>query len=92
MMFSYIFSWLRNIKPAVKTIGEAGLFCISIYILHMFVARCLTAPFVTFNTEVWIPVGTVTGIVLALITVAIIICAAKIYNAYRSSRFRKTSD
>jgi fucose 4-O-acetylase-like acetyltransferase len=92
VMFMYIFSWLRNVKVAVKTLGTVGLLCISVYILHMFVAKCLVAPFVTFDTTTWIPIGTVAGIALALITVAVIVCAAKIYYAYSDGKFRKSSN
>ncbi len=68
-------------KGAFKTFDE-----ISVY------GGFVLAPFVTFDTTTWIPIGTVAGIALALITVTIIVCAARIYCAYRDGKFRKTAE
>ena len=76
LMLSYIISWLRFMKFLAVPLMAVGVNCISVYVLHMFVAKLLAAPFVTFDTTTWIPVSTLTGIILALITVTIIVLAS----------------
>ena len=85
MMLSFIISWIRYIRCLREAIATVGVFCISVFVLHMFVAKCLAAPFVTFNTEVWIPIGTAAGFLLSFITVALITIASYTFRRYRSS-------
>ena len=85
MMLSFVISWLRYIKFVRIAICQIGLSCISVFVLHMFVAKCLAAPFVTFNTEVWVPIGAAAGFALAMITVTIITLTS---YAYRSRKDR----
>ena len=76
LMLSFVISWLRFIKILAIPIMAVGFYCISVHVLHMFVAKLIAAPFVTFNTEVWIPVGALAGVLLALITVTVIVLAS----------------
>ncbi len=92
MMLSFIISWLRYLNIFKKTIGMAGVFCLSVYVLHMFVAKCLATPFVRFNTEVWVPVGTVAGFILSFVTVAMIVIASYYYRMYRTNRRNEKKD
>ena len=86
MMLSIIISWIRYIRYLREAIATVGVFCISVFVLHMFVAKCLAAPFVTFNTEVWIPIGTAAGFLLSFITVALITIASYAFRRYRMNR------
>lgn len=86
LMLSFIISWFRFVKFLAIPLVAVGLNCISVYVLHMFVAKLLAAPFVTFDTTTWIPVSTPTGIVLALITVTIIVSASIGLKQYREKK------
>ena len=76
LMLSFIISWFRFVGFLAIPLMAVGLNCISVYVLHMFVAKLLAAPFVTYDTTTWIPIGILTGIVLALITVTMIVLAS----------------
>jgi surface polysaccharide O-acyltransferase-like enzyme len=65
--------------PAPETTTGVGIMTfkpIPYSMLCMFIAKLLASPFVTFDTTTWVPVGTLAGILLALITVAIIVLAS----------------
>ena len=82
---SYILSWLGRLEFFHLTIGKVGTYCIVVFVLHMFVGKCLAAPFVTFDTTSWFPITTVQGIILALITVTLITVASELYYSRRRS-------
>ena len=87
MMLSFIISWFRYVKYLREAIAAVGASCISVFVLHMFVAKCLAAPFVTFNTEVWVPLGAAAGFLLSLITVALITIASCYFRKHKTKKW-----
>ena len=86
MMLSFIISWFRYVKYLREAIASVGASCISVFVLHMFVAKCLAAPFVTFNTEVWVPVGAAAGFLLSFLMVALITIASCCFRKQRTKK------
>ena len=80
--FSYIMSWFKDLRVMKGTFGKAGECTIEIFVFHMFVAKCLACPFVTFDTEVWFHLSFVQGFILAIVTCAVIVVLKELYLRY----------
>jgi hypothetical protein len=86
---TYILSWLGKLRIFSGTVGKVGVCCMLVFVLHMFVGKCLASPFVTFDTTCWFPITTVQGIVLALVTVALITIAGEFYYSRKKESKEK---
>lgn len=88
---TYILSWLGRLKVFYGTIGKVGECCLLVFVLHMFVGKCLAAPFVTYDTTCWFPITTLQGIILAVVTIAIITIAGEYYYSHKKKSKEKAS-
>lgn len=86
MAIAFIVSWFRNIKPVAKVFSTVGMSCLAVYLLHVFVAKCLCSPFVTFDLTTWFPISTLWALLLSFVTVFIIVAAVKIFEKVRERR------
>ena len=76
MVLMYLAAFVSHVKWATEIITFAGRESLYIFFLHIFVAKMLVAPFVTLDTQTWIPIDSVSlSILLAIITIVIIVVA-----------------
>ena len=73
---SYMVSWISRFNVINNTFGKVGVCCLMVFVLHMFVGKCLAAPFVTYDTTCWFPITTAQGLLLTAITVTLITVAS----------------
>ena len=71
LMFLAVFvSKVRYVSDVLEKIGRD---CVWIFLLHMFIAKLLIAPFVTISTDRWFPIDSIpVAIVLVVLTIIVI--------------------
>ncbi len=89
MFIAALLANLNRIAGAIMCIGRETLV---IFILHMFVAKALIAPFVELEPDKWIVVDSLPqAIALAVITIAIIMVSAMITRSFIRKNRKKNA-
>lgn len=86
IFMSFLLCWVSKIHIIRDGLVIIGTYCLIVHVSHMFLARLLVSPFVTFDTVVWIPVGLVWGIIVSFAVIIIAIAITKLLERYLKKR------
>ena len=90
IVMSYIISWVvKGCHRLSALLAEIGVMCLFVHVSHMFIAKAVCSPFVTLDTEVWIPISLPAGIVVSFVAIAIAMVASELLFGRWSRRARR---
>ncbi len=86
MVLFFVVALASHVRVVAAPLIAVGLECGYVFLLHVFVAKLLVAPFIQLNTDVWIPIeSTLQGIVLVILTISIIMGAIYLLRYLKSA-------
>jgi hypothetical protein len=86
MVLFFVVALASHVRVVAAPLIAVGLECGYVFLLHVFVAKLLVAPFIQLNTDVWIPIeSTLQGVVLVILTISIIMGAIYLLRYLKSA-------